>query len=208
MGLDSYTHARVDQTARALVSFSKSLMKLSALEPGQSCILRLEYEDAPHGTSDAEVIVYVDRDDEVGHYFFNNVEIDDLNEAIHVWSMACSGVIKQIASDEKREDHFEEVGDEAIPQSLQEIMDAYSSPADDDGDGTVFRESEEDIVSKFLRSSADADEDAQDEPTIYEEYDGQTMELLPPRIDDPSDNDEVLENVTEDEQNQHGVEAA
>jgi hypothetical protein len=208
MGLNSYNHARADQTARALTSFSKSLMKLAALQPGQNCILRVEYDDAPHGTSDTEIIVFVERDDEVGHYFFNNVEIDDLNEAVHVWSMSCSGIIKQIASDEKREDSFEEIGEEAIPQSLQEIMDAYRSPTDDDdSEETVLHDRDEDIVSKFLRSSADADEEALDEPTIYEEYNGQTMELKPTVIDDPSD-DEVLENVTEDEQSQHGVEAA
>lgn len=205
MAIDRYTHARADQTARALVSFSKSLTKLASLQPGQNCVLRVEYDDAPHGTSDTEVIVFVERDNDAGYYYFNNVQIDDLNEASHVWSMACSGVLKQIASDERREDDFEELGETSIPKSLQEIMDAYGPSPPDDDEGTVHHDTSEDIVSKFLRESADADEDAENEPVIYEEYDGQTMALKPPHDDDPSD-DEVLENVTEDEQSQHGVE--
>lgn len=212
MAIEKYTHIRADQTAHALVSFSKSLMKLASLKCGQHCVLRLEYDDAPRGTSNTEVIVFVERDEEVGHYFFNNVQIDDLDEAIQVWSMACAGVLKPIAADEKREDDFEELGEEAIPRSLQEIMDAYEPRVANDDEGTTVHDTEDegdgDAVKKFLSTSVDIDEDdAEDEPTIYEEYDGQTLELKPPREDDPSD-DEVLEGMVEDEQIQHGAEAA
>jgi hypothetical protein len=206
MALDRYTHDRREQTSDAMIAFAKSLQKLISLKYGGNCILRLEYETAPYGTESAEVMVFVQRDEDEGFYFLNNVQINTLDDAIQVWSMACANVIKPIASDEKREDDFEELGAEAIPTSLEEILDAYG-PSDDKGthDNDDDRES---IVTEFLNSRREKDTlEESEEPTIYEEYHGQTLELKPPRDDDPSDN-EGLEDVTDDEQNQHGAEAA
>lgn len=198
MALEKYTHARADQTARALTDFSKSLIKLASLKFGYNCVLRLEYNEAPYGTANTEVIVFVERDED-GSYFFNNVKIDDLDEAIRIWSLACADVFKPIASDEKREDEFEEVGEESIPHNLQEIIDLYESPGlNDEGVAVHETDDDDDFVGRFLRESDESDE-AEEEPAIYEEYDGQTLELKPPRGDDPS-NDEVLEEMVESEQ--------
>jgi hypothetical protein len=106
--MDQYTHDLTDRTASALDDFSKGLMKIFCLRPGKTCNVIISYDDAPPGTRHTEAMAYVELNED-GVYFFNDVEIGDIEQAIHVYSMMCAEVVKSIASDEKREDYFEDL---------------------------------------------------------------------------------------------------
>lgn len=136
-----YTHLLTDRTAVALVDFSKGLLDLATLEPGGTCSLIMEYDDAPQGTEYTEVFAYAERDD-YGIYHLNGVEIGDLDQIIQIYSMMCAELIKCIATDEKREDYFERRdaeqqepafdNEETLLQRLAEMDSSPESSGDDD----------------------------------------------------------------------------
>lgn len=147
---EKYTHALNEQTASSLVDFAKGLKKLFELSPNEDCRLFISYDDAPVGTEHTEALAHAERDDE-GDYFFNGDRIGNLDQAVRVYALMCSGVIKAVAADERREDYFEDLDrnplpneeDEAIRSLLSQVdleldlddSDAYSETDDSDEEG-------------------------------------------------------------------------
>jgi len=143
--MSRYSHALRDRTATALTDFATGLLRMSALLPGMSCNIVLSYDDAPSYTDLREVVLYVERDDN-GIYFFNETEIGDLEQATMIYSLACAELMKTIATDEWREDHFEELSLAALPkssddnteislESLDELTNLLNEEDSDNSDG-------------------------------------------------------------------------
>lgn len=151
-----YSHSLADRTAIALVDFSTGVLQLSAIMPDASCNLILAYDDKPNrSTTPTEVFVYVVRNND-GAYFFNGVEVGDLNQAIQIYAMMCVEIIKSVATDEGREDYFEDLN---------------RSSDDDDSDNRLMRAVRDD--SSFVHREVITDDDDQE---IIEHYAMETSE--------------------------------
>jgi len=145
--MDRYTHQLADRTASALEEFSKGLLKISCLRPRKTCNVIVSYDDAPPETRHTEAMAFVELNED-GVYFFNEVEIGDLERTVQVYSMMCAEVIKSIAADEKREDYQkpkeseDEESDRKMPELLAsvDIVHEPDGTEPDDDDEEIFEE--------------------------------------------------------------------